>query len=147
MDPITALGLAANVAQFIEFGLGIVSKGQQLYRAGSTVYHTTLQSVASDLELLTSELQRNLKTVTASKPLGIDDEALKTLCEDCSKTATELIEVLEELKVDTRQQKRVWKSVRQALKSVWKKEGVDALVERLLQYRDQINTRILMTMR
>ena len=51
MDPISALGIAGNIVQFIDLGLNVASKGKHIYRSGDGTL-----SEYRDLELLTSDL-------------------------------------------------------------------------------------------
>lgn len=74
-----------------------------------------------------------------------EDEGLRTLCLSCNKIAGELVARLDLLKVGDRN--RNWKSIRQALKSVWIKSTLDEIAARLQAYRFQLNTRILLSLR
>ena len=49
MEPLAALGLAASVAQFIDFGSNLVGKTREIAKAGSSVSVDHLSSLTSNL--------------------------------------------------------------------------------------------------
>jgi hypothetical protein len=149
LDPLTALSLASNVVQILDCSAKLVAKGNELYKSadGASVSNAELEVIAKDLQDLNERLQQstpshnpNLTTLTTS------DVALRNLSEQCSGVAGELIEVLDKLKVQGTSNRR-WKSVRQALKGLLKKDEVDAIAQRLQYVRDELNLHILVSMR
>ncbi|KAH8769422.1 hypothetical protein F5882DRAFT_508227 [Hyaloscypha sp. PMI_1271] len=148
LDPLTALSLASNVVQFLDFSAKLVAKGNELYKSadGALVGNAELEVIAKDLQDLNARLQQstpshntNLTTLTTS------DVALRKLSEQCSGVAGELIEVLDKLKVQGTSKRR-WKSVRQALKGLMKKDEVGAIAQRLQNVRNELNLHILVLM-
>jgi hypothetical protein len=61
MDPLTALGLAANIAQFIDFGTSLVSHTKEIGKIGSSVNIAHLKSLTSDLVAINSSLEKQLR--------------------------------------------------------------------------------------
>jgi hypothetical protein len=57
--------------------------------------------------------------------------------------AEELLEKLNKAKAQGRFRK--WKSLRQAVKSVWCKKGVDEMAQTLKSFRDEIQTHLFMS--
>ena len=55
LDPLTALGLAGNLIQVIQFSYDIVSEGNKIYNDSSSVLdqNKTAEEVATDLSELT----------------------------------------------------------------------------------------------
>jgi hypothetical protein len=76
-----------------------------------------------------------------------DERALEELAEKCNEIATTLLGRLDKLKVKKEERHRGWKSVRQALKSVWNKRELDDLARELSSYRDQLQFSILLSMK
>jgi len=70
---------------------------------------------------------------------------LQSLAEACSDIGNELLEKLEQLKV--RGGKRKWKSLYKALKGVWNKSELDALLERLSRYREELELHLLVNIK
>ena len=145
LDPLTALSLASNVVQFLDFSAKLVGKGNELYKSadGSSIGNAELESIAKDLQELHERLQQappSSATVTES------NLALRKLSKQCSSVAGELLDALEKLKVHGSSNRR-WKSFRQALKGLMKKDEVDAIAQRLQHFRNELNIHILVSMR
>jgi hypothetical protein len=138
VDPFTALGLAGNIVQFVDFLCKLLSESRSLYESstGASDDNIVLEKIANDLSLLTSEL------TTSSSPavLPASSELLETATL-CKQVAAELSQALDELKVKGPHKK--WKSFVQALRSVMKKEQIQALARRLDTVQRQLNTRLL----
>lgn len=148
MDPFTALGLASNVIQIVDFSCKLVSKGQEIYKSvdGTSVENVDTEAVANDLDLLNTNLQRSLDASNNNnESLSKDDQSLVNLCGKCSELARELQAKLDSLKVAGKH--RRWKSARQALKSVSGKDGIEQIANRLAAYRDEINLNITVSLR
>jgi hypothetical protein len=58
MEPLVALGLAANIVQLINFTTELVSKGHEMHRSddGALVENSELQAVTENLQMLASQL-------------------------------------------------------------------------------------------
>jgi hypothetical protein len=148
LDPISALSLAGNIVQFIDFSSKIVSKGRRIYLSadGALPKNLELEVVANDLAALAHGLKFNPSRYV-TEDLADEENALQTMSEECDKIAEELLRRLEGLKVKSHAKQRGWKSLRQALKSVWSKEELDELSERLFLFRDQLQFHILISMK
>jgi hypothetical protein len=129
MDPLTALGLASNIVQFVDFTSKIISATHSLYRsaAGAKTEHSELEKVAKSLRSLAD--QATPPSFQKTKSLSAEDLALIELGELCRGVSDELLCVLQSLKV--KGSKRGWKSFYQALRSEWKQREIAALQIRL----------------
>lgn len=58
LDPLTSLSIAANVAQFIDFGTKLLVGGFEIYRSthGATAENQQLSMVVEDLGNVTNSL-------------------------------------------------------------------------------------------
>lgn len=74
------------------------------------------------------------------------DRALNSICDGCINIANELSDCLEKLKVNGQKHRR-WKSFRQAMKTIWKRDDIENLVRRLLLFRGQLELHILGSLR
>ena len=158
MDPLTCVSLAGAVAQFVNFGCGLISAGGQLYRDGRLEIHA---SAAKDAEQIQNyavraigqlhdyraKLQQGFRSDEHSLPLKEDEAELEKLCRGCDKEANALINRLEKLKVPEGSGKEVWKSIQDALLSVWSKAEIAAMKEKLLAYQKSIDSGILLSLR
>lgn len=149
LDPMSALSLAGNIVQFVDFSSKIVSKGRRIYLSanGALPKNLELEVVANDLARLAQGLSKESNDTARAPNLSEDERALQTMSEECSKIAEELLVRLEKLKVKSDAKQRGWKSLRQALKSVWGKEELDDLSKRLSLFRDQLQFHILVSMK
>ena len=145
VDPFTALSVAAAVIQFVDFSVSIVSKGRHLYKSptGSLAEHDEAWITADRLHSMANVLTTSMKAEFA---FG-EDEALTTICIECVDIAEQLQFELSKLKVAKGPHNRPWKSFRQALKSVWSKEKVEAMKSRLAQLKADLSANVLVSIR
>ena len=135
MDPVTALGLASNIVQFVDFSWKLLSGTIDLYgsETGALADHDVLELISSDLIKLNDALLDPSYTVHVSDPI-------RDLAGQCKAVAQELFRILEKIKVVGSPNK--WKSFVQALRGVWKKEQIEALVKRLESLRAEMHFRL-----
>jgi hypothetical protein len=75
MEAIAALSLAANVFQVVDFAHKLLSTGQQIYQAGSTVQNAELEVVVQDFAVLNKRLQKQSRPdPDVLGPLSKDDQ-------------------------------------------------------------------------
>jgi len=62
LDPVSALGVAAAVVQFVDYGTQIVSKGRKIYRSGdgTLAENVELEATSSRLRDLAAPIQKSL---------------------------------------------------------------------------------------
>jgi hypothetical protein len=87
---------------------------------------------------------KGLDVETAAQISSYDNEILRT-CTGCRAVALELQDAVENLKRSNA--KSVWSSFAEALKTVWGDKTLHELKERLENYRQQINTLLLVSLR
>jgi hypothetical protein len=135
MDPLTALGLASNVIQVVDFSIKIVSKGRQIYKSadGALVETVDLEAVTTNFTIINEKLRKSM-------PVGLGSPLLD-VCQRCQNTADELLMGLEKQKIQGNKTK--WKSARAALRTLWSKEVVEDLEVRLESLQAQLRTHLL----
>lgn len=72
MEALAALGLAAAVVQFVDFGSRLVSKSQQLYHSGALLGNVDMEDTAKRLQVLVGPLQ-----------VSQGEDAIATICKAC----------------------------------------------------------------
>jgi hypothetical protein len=139
---IEGLSLTATIFQVIDFSSEIVCKGKELYKSSNGVLreNEATETVASRLQALSRKLVHSLR---AKGGLSDNDVVLEEICENCITLSQELLEYLGKFQVPKTGDKK-WKSFRQALKSVWSKQGVDAMARRLGEARKNLDTFVLL---
>jgi len=81
MDPLTALGLAANIIQFVDFASKLLSTGQELYQSGASAPNLELSLVADDVLLLCTKLKNS--SAPYSRPANLTDDDQVCLLRTC----------------------------------------------------------------
>lgn len=171
MDPLSALSISTAVVQFLDFGNKVLSKSTEIYNStqGASLENQHVEAVAANMLDLSRQLEeqesklswqisgpisesearsRRHRSSQWKKELDIREkrqEELLSIVTACKKSAIELLNVVERLKVQGPNTK--WKVFRQALCTVWRTEQVDAMMVRLERYRDQLNTLLLTSIR
>ncbi|KIW97978.1 uncharacterized protein Z519_01562 [Cladophialophora bantiana CBS 173.52] len=133
VDPVSAIGVAGSVLQFLDFAAKVVTKGNQIYRTrdGLLQEHQDLNLVTSDLLLMKTKIEKLHPDET------IPDQLLSASVE----LARQLLTRLNQAQAQGRL--RRWKSLRQAVKCVCSKKEVDDMANRLAMFRDQITLRLM----
>ena len=131
LDPLNALGLASNIIQFVDFGVKLFSTSKQIYRSGSSTQNLDIDTITQDLEKLSGGLVPGGQSSSDPSIKGLQD-----LAEKCQTIARELIDTLQGLGPQQRNQK--WESFKAALRTKWSGFKVKATFSRLEAYRDQI---------
>ncbi|KAJ5372577.1 hypothetical protein N7517_004583 [Penicillium concentricum] len=152
MDGWSALGAAAAIAQFIDFGIKLVSTTVKIHKSPRGV--TGLQ----EHKLVVERLQALVDQLTDSSSLTgqntvENDLAIQAICDECKRTGGELLAVVKRVSGDrstgvvTRLKehgnRRKWKSFRQALIQVWNEDKVVELSNRLHILRQELTVHLL----
>jgi len=151
IDPFSALGLAANIVQFLDFGQKLVSKGKEIYMSadGQQAHHFELELIYDDLSVIASTLTTpsavsvNSNTSIQTRPTNAVDSQIHRLATACEELAHEFLSVIRNLKVDPNTKHRKWKSFRQALKSLGKNAHLEELRSRLAGFREELTIRLI----
>lgn len=131
MDPLSALGFAANILQFVDIGYKLVSSVIEVHNSvtGTTSENFNVLDTVGNLENVSGRLRASTKQIP-------DKEALYSLSVNCQALAEELLKICQSLKVmkpgSTRESISVaWKA--------WRKQGdMLSIRRRLDEYRQQI---------
>jgi hypothetical protein len=138
MDAFPSVGLAGNVAQFVDFGCKLFSTTRQIHTS-----RTGLKHDAEKIEFLTLDLQSlcaKLETSLSHEATSDDEVRLITLGLQCKRTADKLLEALATLKPKKDQSK--WRSFRAALKTIWGEEEIRRMHDQLNEHRLSLTLRL-----
>lgn len=134
MDPVSALGLASAVIQFIQFA-------SVLFKGAHTIHQAARNPSAGskDLETIYSKLSDFSSSLATRPSHGIsgtlltdNQERLQSLAADCKKDCDELLDKVERLR-EYKASGRVWKMFRAALV-----EGLNLQEDTLGKIQDRI---------
>ena len=128
LESLAALGIAANIIQFVEFGHKLFSRSRELYKASDERVEESVE-----LEIISKALKRlrdDLVAIPSSTTPQSQAEAdLLPLTERCQSIANELLVALNELQVNGGKGK--WQCFRSALKRIWKSHEIDEMARKL----------------
>lgn len=148
MDPLTATSTAAAILQLADFTGKVLSRSQELYKSakGALVEHEELFFVTTRFNKLLTELKVG--------PRGHDDESSQAfrrseiylVVRDAANATNELLQLLNQLaRVPGTSQR--WKSVRQAVATLWKEDKLRNLEKRVERYREQVSLALMHDLR
>ncbi|OWY45674.1 hypothetical protein AALT_g10499 [Alternaria alternata] len=138
MESLAAVGLAANILQFIHEARQLVSTSREILDSGT-------KNEYIELELISKELRsRSVRIILPGNardiPEGDDGNSIEALAIRCNEIADELLRILDALKLHNDRNK--WRSFLQALKTQWNDDKIGALRERLDRIAKAINARL-----
>ena len=136
MDPLSAIGLAGAVVQFVSFSHEIVSLGKEIYKSpiGAIQESIEIGVILKDLSALHQSLHYSWER-------SHKENALFGLVEKCEPIHKELENVLQRLEVQGSHRK--WKSLRAAVKLAWKEGDINDLEKRLRRLQCQIDSHLV----
>ncbi|KAK4449067.1 hypothetical protein QBC34DRAFT_326556 [Podospora aff. communis PSN243] len=144
MEALAALGLAANILQFVEFTRHLLSSTRELAEWGAKSEHTELVSIAQQLRTLAESIRPPGPDSSDNAEEDIyPDSGLGKLAKSCIEIADELLAVLDSLKTKGKNQR--WRSFQHALLAVLKAEKVAALQKRMDQLSRALYSQLMAT--
>jgi hypothetical protein len=139
-DPLSAISLAGNICQFVQFTSALFSEAREFYDSNDG-----LSKATGDTRLMSESMKgcaERIKKLPSSK----GQEVLAKLCATCRDVADDLLKALEKLEEKgTQQGKRA--SLRQSLYLIWKKDDIEKLHTRMRDLRSQLTAAVILSMR
>lgn len=145
LDPMTALGLAGNIVQFVEFSIKLLGDANEIHKSaqGSLQENLDIEQIAGTIRTLQMTLRPPVDD--DMKDDNAAEDSLEALCSSCDEIAEELLGVLEQLKAHGKRSRL--KSMRQAIKNIKGNTAVTELCIRLKRFQDAIELTILVDLR
>ncbi|PMD47068.1 hypothetical protein L207DRAFT_448582 [Hyaloscypha variabilis F] len=134
MDPITAVGFAASILNFVDFSWTLIKGSYEVYELGIASDNMRITSVLSDLEGITKSLQSDVK---GNSPHVKD---LKSLAAECIEMSQELSVILKDLQM--KEGNKIWRSLEAKWKSMRKEKEIAAIEQKLIEHRLQLLLRL-----
>lgn len=143
MDPLSAIGLASAIVQFVDFGSRIAHDAKCIYKSttGVTVENENIEFTIEQLQTISGMLKQRIP----SSPLYFLDEPLISLAKRCETLSNELLELLKAVKAKSPSSK--WASFLAAVKAELQKEERNGVIARLQECRQQLEVHLLVTAR
>ncbi|KAL5340071.1 hypothetical protein BJX70DRAFT_397086 [Aspergillus crustosus] len=125
MDPLTAIGLAGNILQFIDYSYQVISGVNKVCSSatGMTPENESLSVLVEDLNAVTRTLITNVPAKTEN------ERQLCALAANCHALSEDLGQILRRLKVENKNSK--WEGLVVKWHSMRKEKQIDAIERRL----------------
>lgn len=124
MDPATALGLATNVIQYVEFTSSLLKGTYKIYSQGYSDRSQELDRIYRQLSGFSSDFAEKLakKTISSSSDTQFSKHAapLRELAISCREACDEILVAVAQLKAKNGTRKRLGDSFKMALKEIMK---------------------------
>jgi hypothetical protein len=143
MDPSSALGLAANVLQFVQFAFGLLTNAQRIHLSGPGPsgeeqsvegIYARLLDFSTLFEGMPQSQNEDAVVFQSSKYFF----ALAKLVEECRGHCEKLLGITRKLQVKDGTKARWLKSFEKALYETWKKEDIESLKSRIRDCQTEI---------
>ena len=150
MEPLSALGVAGNVVQFVDFSSKLCFTFAQLYKSASGTTKTT-----KEIEALTKDFTQSIDRVSQdmlqyqlaldqTTPVGEGSQDIQRIVDGCKELASQLLTQLGKLQPSKR---AAWPILLATIKTIWKEKELKDLKDRLSDYRSQLEWHILLSLR
>ncbi|KAI4599045.1 hypothetical protein KJ359_002462 [Pestalotiopsis sp. 9143b] len=146
MDPVSALGVAAAVVQFVEFATKRCRDVLDLYETGNISFSkgVAFDHTARDFLDFSEDFKRaqNLNTISPNQPDRKTDDAIEQLVAGCSGVAHEIATIFQKLE-QLRQSDYPGSKIVALMKAAWKYDDIIRLMEKMAVYQSQLVLRML----
>lgn len=146
MDGLSAVSLAGNVAQFLEYGVRLVRTTREI--ATSTL---GISQEVAELELILNDLDATMTLLKGPDNLGNNDhhsdETLRDLVENCHSLIPNITRIIERLQLKKNggsRPRQAYGAIRKAAQTLYKKGEMDQLSNRLFSLRSQISAHMIL---
>jgi hypothetical protein len=125
----------------------VLAKGRELQtsNSGRLVEHEDFHRQGVRLQELRKNIDDSLQALSRARSLKPAEEAIKEITAECQKISQEFQDALSKFEAQPGQ--TPWKSIRQAFRAEWKKDGLQAKQQRLQGLSEQLMLHLLMVIR
>lgn len=145
MDPLSALGAAAAVTQFVDYTITILKDTREIIKSvgGQTAKNIELSSISRDLTRLVEDVDVKSKSLATSYA-DHSEQIFLRLCGECKEIAEQLLASCARLQsTGVTRLEVAASSFVVAMKGVWNSGKIEDLHERLAQVRQQMMMAVL----
>ena len=137
MDPLSALSLAGNVVQFVQFAFRLLNSTQKIYSSasGRSSNGQHLEEVYSRLSDFSITLKGWVEHREAVGGHRAPVKGLKETVTSCKDDCDKLLDIIEKLRVKSGTKRRWWHSFSKAMHEVWHSDDIESLRARIADSR------------
>jgi hypothetical protein len=152
MDPLSAISLAGNIVQFVEFGVKLLSGAYDLYRSptGTLAVNDQIELTTNDLNVLITKLRSSFYSDTLPDAVNKDNEvqrdSFRRICDEAAEVAKELMMGLNKFKLGDGNHRKI-RSIQQIVRTIWKEKEKTDLLKRLESFKQALETRVLFSIK
>lgn len=149
MDPLTAISLASAIVQFVDFSSKLIAEGHQIYQSieGASRANLRTEDITNHINSLNEHLLQPDRRYSQTGVSSGSETALRDLATACRTVANDLLNLLNELKVDKHSQgaQRKLETFRKAVltQKSKNKDKIKSLEDQLDNIQKQINRRLV----
>lgn len=149
MDPLTAISLASAIVQFVDFSSKLIAEGYQIYQSieGASRANLRTEDITNHINSLNKHLLQPDRRYSHTGVSSESETTLRDLPTACRTVANDLLNLLNELKVDKHSQgaQRKLETFRHAVltQSSKNKDKIKSLEDQLDNIQKQINRRLV----
>lgn len=153
MDPLTAISLASAIVQFVDFSSKLIAEGHQIYQSieGASRANLRTEDITNHINSLNEHLLQPDRRYSQTGVSSGSETALRDLATACRTVANDLLNLLNELKVDKHSQgaQRKLETFRKAVltQKSKNKDKIKSLEDQLDNIQKQINRRLVTMMK
>lgn len=151
MDPLSALGAAASIVQFVDVASRLISNGYEAYTSASGAVEENVQIETTTLELksfIDGLVAQDRGRSEQDAALRDDDtKATMDMAERCRALADRLLKVLNDLKVDGTGPTRSLNAIRQAVRAASKSKKIGNMEASLAKIQNLLQSHLLRSIR
>lgn len=153
MEAVVALGVAGNTVQFLDFATKLCVTSIEIYRDANGASTTNaqsenlLKSFIETIDEVSFDLGKYFHALDAASAQASNqgDVQVRLVIEDCQAIAQDLSLRFNKLKASGKRGK--WKSFVTGLKCLWGKNELEELQKRLRKNQDELEWRIMLSLR
>ncbi|KAF2791788.1 hypothetical protein K505DRAFT_418873 [Melanomma pulvis-pyrius CBS 109.77] len=138
LEALTAVGLAGNIVQFIDFGCNLLAQAREIHTSttGSSDMNLELEAISTRLRYLATSL--SFSTPKSGTVVG---QQLRSLADEATSITDELLKAIEDVKL--KGSTSSFKSFAHALQHIGKNKKIEKLGGKLAKMQGQLNTHLL----
>jgi len=132
MDPLSALGLASNVVQFVQFAVSLVNGTREIHSSavGASDSSQRLDGIYTTLSKFGKALGARSRRGTEEKP-SVHAQALEDMAAGCQQDCNALLELVHRFRVRPGSKAKWWRSFQKMMLETWSQSEVEKLKQRI----------------
>ena len=141
-DPLSIVGLAASIVQFLDFGFRLIKCAKEVLQSAEGV-----RKEISQLRRATEDIKNQaLAATSTAQQQSKDEKAIRDLANQCIPLSDTLIKKLESLQIREDAWSRTLEAIRISAETLFKRKDIRELAEKLKSIDEDLRSRIVQVM-